>query len=102
MVVVGVFIVYGLLLFVDAAVGYSRTGGKPILIAGICSGIAAIAAGVLMHFAVPIGASIGIGVLLAMLAVFASRYMRVRDFVPSGLMLLASLVALGAIVRSMR
>jgi len=97
MVVVVVFIVYGLLLFGDAGFGYRRTGGTPGLIAGLCSGTVAIAAGVLLMLGFPIGVSIGIGLLLAMMAVFASRYLKTRAFVPSGMMLMISFVAAGAI-----
>lgn len=101
MVVVGVFIVYGLLLFVDAGIGYRRTGGMPGLIAGVCSGTIAIAAGVLLLKGFSIGASIGIGVLLAMMAVFASRYLKTKAFMPSGWMLVFSFVAAGAIAKSL-
>jgi uncharacterized membrane protein (UPF0136 family) len=97
MVVVVVFIVYGLLLFVDAGVEYRRTRGTPGLIAGLCSGTIAIAAGVTLLLGFPIGASIGIGLLLAMMAVFASRYLKTRAFMPSGLMFMISLIAAGAI-----
>ena len=102
MVVVAVFAVYGLLLIIEACMAYRGNEGKFMLLAGICSGVIAIGSGALLLLGIAIGASIGMGLMLAMMAVFASRYMRTRAFFPAGAMLIISLVAMGALVRSMR
>jgi uncharacterized membrane protein (UPF0136 family) len=101
MVVVAVFVVYGLLLIIEGVIAYRGTSGKLGLLAGICSGLISIGAAMLLQLRIPIGASIGLGLMLAMMAVFASRYMKTRAFFPAGLMLIVSLVAMGALVRSM-
>jgi uncharacterized membrane protein (UPF0136 family) len=51
---------------------------------------------------VPVAASIGFGVLLAMLAVFGSRYMKTRAFLPAGLMMIVSLMTLVVLMRILR
>ena len=95
MVVVAVFVVYGLLLIIEACTAYRGNEGKFMLLAGICSGVIAIGSAALLLLGISIGASIGIGLMLAMMAVFASRYMRTRAFFPAGAMLIISLVAMG-------
>ena len=102
MAVVAVFAVYGLVLIIEAVLAYRGTGGKLTLLAGICSGIIAMGASALLLLQVPIGASIGMGLILAMMAVFGSRYMKTRELFPAGFMLVVSLVAMGALVRSMK
>jgi uncharacterized membrane protein (UPF0136 family) len=102
MVVVAVFAVYGLLLIIEACIAYRGNEGKLVLIAEICSGVIAIGSAALLFLGVSIGASIGMGLMLAMMAVFASRYMRTRAFFPAGAMLIVSLVAMGALFRSMK
>ena len=101
MVVVAVFVVYGLLVIIESVIAYRGTGGRFELLAGLCSGIISVGAGILLLLQIPIGASIGMGLMLAMMAVFASRYMRTRRFFTAGLMLIVSLVAMGALFRSM-
>jgi uncharacterized membrane protein (UPF0136 family) len=100
-VVVAVFAVYGLLLIIEGVIAYRGTSGKLGLLSGICSGLISIGAAMLLQLRIPIGASIGLGLMLAMMAVFASRYMKTRAFFPAGLMLIVSLVAMGALVRNM-
>ena len=81
---------------------YRRTGGKLVVLAGLASGMIAIGSAVLLAFDISIGASIGMGLILAMMAVFGSRYMRTRTFIPEGAMLILSLVAIGALARAMK
>jgi uncharacterized membrane protein (UPF0136 family) len=102
MIVAVVFLIYAFLLFAEAGLSYSRSRAKPSLIAGICSGGVLIAAVVLMLNGVAIAASIGFGVLLAMLGVFGSRYLKTRAFFPAGLMMIASLMTLVALLRILK
>jgi uncharacterized membrane protein (UPF0136 family) len=103
MIVVVVFVVYALLLFIEAVMTYGRTGGKPSFIAGLLSGVAALsAAGLVLVNNVSLGVSVGMGVMLAMMGVFGSRYMRTRAFFPAGVMMTLSLVTLGVLFRLMK
>ena len=100
MIVVVVFVVYALLLFIEAVMTYGRTGAKPSFIAGLISGaIALVAAGLMLVNQASLGLSVGMGVMLAMMGVFGSRYMRTRAFFPTGVMMTLSLVALGIMFR---
>jgi len=102
MIVVVVFLVYAALLFVEAGVSYRSSGSRPTLIAGMCSGAIVVVAAILILLNVPIAASIGLGVLLAMLGVFGSRFMKTRAFFPAGLMMIASLMAMGVVLRILK
>jgi uncharacterized membrane protein (UPF0136 family) len=102
MIVVVVFLVYAALLFVEAGVSYRSSGSRPTLIAGMCSGAIVVVAAILILLNVPIAASKGLGVLLAMLGVFGSRFMKTRAFFPAGLMMIASLMAMGVVLRILK
>jgi uncharacterized membrane protein (UPF0136 family) len=103
MIVVVVFVVYALLLFIEAVMTYGRTGAKPSFIAGLLSGVVALsAAGLVLVNNVSLGVSVGMGVMLAMMGVFGSRYMRTRAFFPAGVMMTLSLVTLGVLFRLMK
>ena len=102
MIVAVVFLIYAFLLFAEAGLSYSRSRAKPSLIAGIFSGAILIAAVVLMLNGVTVAASIGFGVLLAMLGVFGSRYLKTRAFFPAGLMMIASLMTLFVLLRILK
>jgi uncharacterized membrane protein (UPF0136 family) len=60
------------------------------------------AAGLILMNQVSMGASVGMGVMLAMMGVFGSRYMRTRTFFPPGVMMTLSLLALGVLFRLMK
>jgi uncharacterized membrane protein (UPF0136 family) len=103
MIVVAVFVVYALLVFVEAVMTYNRDGAKPSFIAGLISGVVVLlAAGLVLINQVSLGVSIGMGVMLAMMGVFGSRYMKTRAFFPTGVMMTLSLVALGVLFRLMK
>ena len=102
MTVVDVFGVYGVLLLIEAVITYRRTGGKHSLIAGLLSATLALTAAVLVYLQVPIGASVGLGVMLAMAGVFGSRCMKTKTFMPAGIMLGVSAIALGILFAGMQ
>jgi uncharacterized membrane protein (UPF0136 family) len=97
MIVAGVFLVYGIILYIEAGVAFRSSGNRQVLIAGIVSGTILLTAAVLVGFQlqVQIGASIGVGATLAMLGNFASRLMKSKKFMPEGVMVAISVVALG-------
>jgi len=99
--VAGVFVMYGLLLFVEAGLTYRKTGGRPSLIAGMISGALLMLSATLILAEVAIGPSIGLGVTLAMLGNYGSRYSKTRIFMPAGVMLGASVVALAILFTQM-
>jgi uncharacterized membrane protein (UPF0136 family) len=102
MIVAVVFLVYAAFLFAEAGWTYSGSRSKPTLIAGICSGLIIVIAAILILMAVPIAASIGLGVLLAMMGVFGSRYLKTRAFFPAGFMMIVSFATLGVLLRILR
>jgi uncharacterized membrane protein (UPF0136 family) len=102
MLVATVYKVYGLLLYAEAGVTYRKDGVRQALIAGLASGTVLIAAAVMVLLEVRVGASVGLGVMLAMVGIFGSRYVRTRAFVTSGLMLAASILALAVLVRGLQ
>ena len=97
MIVASVFLVYGIILFVEAGVEYRSSGNRQSLIAGIVTGTILVTAAVLVGFQmqVQVGASIGVGATLAMLGNFGSRFTKSKKFMPAGLMLAISVVTLG-------
>ena len=102
MIVPIVFLIYALLLFAEAAVTYRKTQARQTRLAGFLSGALVIVAAVLVMMQVSIGVSIGLGVVLAMMGVFGSRYMKTRAFFPTGAMMTISLLALGLLFGLMR
>jgi uncharacterized membrane protein (UPF0136 family) len=102
MIVAVVFLVYGVLLFIEAGVSYRNSRAKPTFIAGVSTGSIVVVAAVLILMNVPVAASIGFGVLLAMLGVFGSRYLKTRAFFPAGFMMIASLMTLFVLLRILK
>ena len=97
MIVASVFVVYAIILYIEAAVGHRSSGNRQTLIAGIVSGTILVVGAVLVGFKLQeqIGASIGVGTTLAMLGNFGSRFTKSKKFLPAGLMLAISVVTLG-------
>jgi uncharacterized membrane protein (UPF0136 family) len=97
MIVAAVFLIYGIILYVEAVFSYQGSGNRQPLIAGIVSGTILLAAAVLVGFQlqVQLGASIGVGAALAMLGNFGSRFMKSKKVMPDGVLLGISVVVLG-------
>jgi uncharacterized membrane protein (UPF0136 family) len=100
MIVARVFLVYGILLYIEAAVGWRNSGNRQTMIAGIAAGSILMTAAILVGFELQqqLGSSIGVGATLAMTGNFGSRFSKSRKFVPAGLMLAISVVTLGILV----
>lgn len=96
MIVAAVFLIYGVILYVEAVLSYQGSGNRQPLLPGIVSGTILLTAAVLVGFQlqVQIGASIGVGAALAMLGNFASRFMKSKRTMPDGVMLAISFVVL--------
>jgi uncharacterized membrane protein (UPF0136 family) len=99
MIVVALFAVYGLLVELEAMMTFRQTGSRPMFLAGMASGGFMMFAVALVIARIPIGVSIGLGVILAMTAIFGGRYLRSRLFFPSGAMLAVSVITLAVLLR---
>jgi uncharacterized membrane protein (UPF0136 family) len=97
MIVAAVFLIYGIILFVDVGLAYQSSGNRQPLIAGIVSGTILLTAAALVGFQlqVQLGASMGVGATLAMVGNFGSRFMKSKRAMPDGVMLAISVVVLG-------
>jgi uncharacterized membrane protein (UPF0136 family) len=86
------FAVYGVLMIVGGVIGHNQTGSKASLIAGVISGIL-IGGAVVVSLQKPVvgyGAVVGVAVILC--AAFAKRFLKTQAFMPSGMLLVMSLV----------
>lgn len=94
-----VLVLYGLLMIVGGAMGY-RAGSAASLYAGGGSGVVLLAAFVVSRFQLSVGIWIGI-VVGALLAVsFVMRLAKTGKFMPSGGLLILSVVAVGLMLWS--
>jgi uncharacterized membrane protein (UPF0136 family) len=88
-----IFIIYAVLLFVGAFMGY-RAGSKISLIMATFSGIV-VSAGILLSDVNPLAGTWLIALMSFVLTVmFAKRLLLTKKFMPSGMLLLASLIVL--------
>ncbi len=84
--------VYALLLFAGGGIGYLKAGSKPSLIAGTVSGLFALL-GLIISFWQPAYAFWeGMTLAGAMVLVFAGRLKKTGKFMPSGLLLVVSVI----------
>ena len=90
---------YGGLVLIGGFIGYRKAGSRPSLIAGAVSDALLVLATALILLRRPAGIWIAIGVSAALLVFFAVRWLKGRKFMPAGLMVLASLAALGLLIR---
>jgi uncharacterized membrane protein (UPF0136 family) len=97
MIVASVFLMYGLLLYAEAGISFQRSQNRQLMIPGVVAGTILLVAAVLVGFQmqVQVGASIGVGATLAMLGNFGARLTKTKKFMPAGLMMVISVVAVG-------
>ncbi len=90
-----VLIIYALLMLLGGIVGYRAAGSRPSLFSGIISAILLFVALGWTRVS-PRGGFLSAALIALVLAiVFVFRLRRTRAFLPSGLLLLVSLIALG-------
>ncbi len=87
-----VLIVYGLLMLGGGYMGYAKAGSKMSLIMGIISGILIFVGVALMGGSTMAGTILVTGVAAALSAVFLIRFMKTKAFMPSGMLLVLSVV----------
>ena len=93
--------VYGVLMLLGGYMGYIKAGSKISLISGILSGI-------LIFVGIYLSASnhqLGLGIIAAtsgvLILTFAIRFMKTKSFMPSGMLIILSLIALGIALREL-
>jgi uncharacterized membrane protein (UPF0136 family) len=89
---------YGALAIVGGIIGYTKSQSKISLISGSVSGTLLIAAGIMQLTGKAWGQYIAIGIVGLLIATFIARLIKTRKFMPAGLMIIAGLAALAAIV----
>jgi len=93
-VVLGIF---ALLLAVGGVIGFRKAGSRPSLIAGLVSGVLALAALGATFVRPSLGLGMGLVLAVLMAVVFAIRLRKTGKFMPSG-MLLAMSTAVGVVM----
>ncbi len=88
---------YGILAIVGGILGYAKAGSRTSLISGLVSGILLIVAGIAYQQNMAWGLPLAAVVTVALIGVFAVRYFKTRKFMPSGLMVLAGLLAVAGL-----
>jgi uncharacterized membrane protein (UPF0136 family) len=84
--------VYGILLLAGGLIGKVRADSTPSLVAGGLCGMASFYALWLTLSSPVLGLLVGIMLALLLTGIFISRTIRTRKFMPSGLVLAASLI----------
>jgi len=87
-------LVYGGLVLVGGVIGFRKAGSRPSLIAGIASDALLVLAAVLLILGRPAGGTLAMAVAALLLVFFGWRWAKSGKFMPAGLMVLSSAVAL--------
>ena len=88
-----VFVIYGVLMLLGGIFGFVKAGSKASLIVGIISGILIFAGVALLGSAYTAGRAILTFTSFILSGVFGIRLFKTRKFMPSGMLLILSLVA---------
>ena len=95
-----VLALYGVLMIAGGIIGYRKAGSKPSLYAGSASGALLLCAWLLSMASLTAGLWLGAIVSLFLCGIFAFRVSEARKFMPSGMLLLTSVIALVLLTRS--
>lgn len=87
-------LIYAVLMLVGGFMGYARAGSKVSLIAGVASGILLLVSWIVTRSHLVAGLWMGAGITLLLCVSFAMRLAKTGKFMPSGGLLLVSVVAL--------
>jgi uncharacterized membrane protein (UPF0136 family) len=91
-------IAYGVLSIVGGIFGYVKTQSKASIISGSISGALLIAAGVAQLQGIDAGKIAGIVIAGLLVVVFVVRLIKTKKFMPAGLMIIAGLATLAAML----
>lgn len=86
--------IYGVLALVGGLIGYRQANSKMSLISGSISGILLLIAGVLMLQDNSVGSWLSKIISLVLVAVFISRLVKTKKFMPAGLMVIVGVATL--------
>ena len=78
----------------DKVMGFVKAGSKASLIAGGLSGVLLLVAGWLVRDKVYVGLGLGLVISLALAGRFAPTFLETKKFMPAGLMLVITIIAL--------
>ncbi|MBE9047064.1 hypothetical protein IQ255_22135 [Pleurocapsales cyanobacterium LEGE 10410] len=90
-------IAYGLLSGVGGIWGYLKSKSKPSLIAGCLSSVLLLVAAAMQLQGLDFGLLLSKIVILLLVVVFAVRLIKTSRFMPSGVMLIAGIIALSCL-----
>ena len=88
-------IAYGILAVIGGIVGYTKAKSKISLIAGCSTGILLILGGIIQLQGLTWGLIFSLIMSVFLIITFISRLLKTGKFMPSGLMIIAGLVAVG-------
>jgi uncharacterized membrane protein (UPF0136 family) len=88
---------YGILAIAGGILGYIKAGSQTSLISGLISGILLVGAGIAHQQNASWGLPLAVIITVSLIGVFAVRYLKTRKFMPSGLMVLAGLLAIAGL-----
>ena len=87
-----VLIVYSFIVLGGGIAGFRMAGSRASLMMGATTGLMLAVSGALVLLGNKSGAYYGLGVDLALILVFGSRYLRTMKMMPAGFMLAASVI----------
>jgi uncharacterized membrane protein (UPF0136 family) len=89
---------YGLLAAVGGILGYTQARSQTSLISGLISGLLLIVGGIAHQQNASWGLGLAIAVTGLLLIVFIVRFFKTRKLMPAGLMVVAGVLALAALL----
>lgn len=87
-------VIYGSLVLVGGIMGYRKAQSRASLVSGSASGAILLIAAILMFRGNSGGVWLAIGVALLLLVFFTMRWLKGGKFMPAGMMVLSSAIAL--------
>ena len=97
LIAISATIVYGLLSGLGGIWGYIKSQSKPSLISGCLSGILLLIAAAMQIRGSNLGLLFSRVIILLLVAVFTIRLTKTGKFMPSGIMLIAGVIALSCL-----
>ncbi len=91
-------LIYGLLVLLGGIMGYAKARSTPSLVSGSAFGFLLIVSAWLMLQGRAVGWYLALGVSVVLAVFFANRFRATRAFMPAGLMILLSLVAVAVLL----
>jgi len=92
-IITGFVLIYALLVLVGGVIGYVKAKSQKSLISGISSGLGLLVAWWLCRIIPIMGLGLATLISLVLFIVFIIRLFRTRSFMPSGMMMVFSLMA---------